>query len=197
MGRFEGECAGKFIIGAKRLFELTNKFAFIDSRDVRWEVPAKARVDGASIPQVFWSVIGGPFDGEYVAASVIHDWYCDKRSRSWQDTHRVFYDAMLVSNVPPTKAKIMFWAVWWKGPRWEERVSYNVNLDNDAHFYRINPSSIFRLEKQVINLASPGDKISGYDEQVLSVITKIIERDNPDREQIEMLAETENPIDLT
>ncbi len=45
-----------------------------------------AIVDGASIPRMFWSIIGGLFDEGYRDASIIHDWYCDKRLRTWQAT---------------------------------------------------------------------------------------------------------------
>jgi Protein of unknown function (DUF1353) len=43
-------------------------------------VPAGAIVGGASIPQVFWSIIGGPFEDKYREASVIHDYYCEQKS---------------------------------------------------------------------------------------------------------------------
>ena len=33
--------------------------------------------DGASIPRVFWSLIGGPFDPDFQVASCIHDKLCE------------------------------------------------------------------------------------------------------------------------
>ena len=42
-----------------------------------WTAPKGAKVDGASIPQLFWTPIGGPFEGKYRYASVIHDTECD------------------------------------------------------------------------------------------------------------------------
>ena len=93
-------------------------FEFVDARGRKWRVPSGTKVDGASIPQVFWSVIGGPFDGLYREASVIHDYYCDRRNRSWQDVHQVFYDAMITSGVGAKKAYLMFKAVYNFGPRW-------------------------------------------------------------------------------
>src|ERR1700754_2958644 len=30
----------------------------------RWDVPAGATVDGASIPRLFWSLVSGPWEGE-------------------------------------------------------------------------------------------------------------------------------------
>ncbi|MBU3078927.1 DUF1353 domain-containing protein [Sphingomonas quercus] len=83
-----------------------------------WPVPLGSALDGASIPRVFWSLIGGPFEGRYLNASIVHDHYCDARSRPWRDTHRMFHDAMRCSGVSAVQAKIMFYAVYRFGPRW-------------------------------------------------------------------------------
>jgi hypothetical protein len=91
-------------------------------------VKAGARIDGATIPRPFWTVTGGPYDGPYRKASVIHDWYCDVRERPWQDVHQMFYDAMIDSGVTPRKAKVMFLAVWACGPRWNQQQIDNVRL---------------------------------------------------------------------
>jgi len=70
---------------------MVEDFGFIDQADVRWDVPMGAIVDGASIPQPLWSIIGGPFEGRYRDASIVRDWYCDMRSRPRQNVHRVFF----------------------------------------------------------------------------------------------------------
>src|SRR6202007_2255330 len=93
-----------------------------------------AVADGASIPRAFWSLIGGPLEGRYRNASIVHDWYCDRRTRTWQATQRVFYEAMRTSGVSMAKAKTMFLAVQWGGPRWEVRVSVNTRLDAGPRF---------------------------------------------------------------
>lgn len=86
---------------------------------VDWPVPESAWLDGASIPQAFWSIIGGPFEGKYREPSIVHDHYCITHTRAWRDTHRMFYEAMLCRGVPGFKARIMFYAVYRFGPRWE------------------------------------------------------------------------------
>ncbi|MGJ7497844.1 DUF1353 domain-containing protein [Variovorax sp. RT4R15] len=75
-------------------------------------------VDGASIPQAFWSIIRGPFEGSYINASVIHDHYCTTKERTAHDTHRNFYNGMRSANVPEWKATLMHWAVATFGPSW-------------------------------------------------------------------------------
>lgn len=105
-----------------RLMTLVEPFQYIDRRSRRWSVPRGIAIDGASIPSVFWSLIGGPFEGRYRNASIVHDYYCDTRMRRWQDVHLVFYEAMLTSGVGETKALVLYKAVEKFGPRWPEPV---------------------------------------------------------------------------
>ena len=103
-----------------RLMTLMESFEYVDAKGRTWRVPGGVRVDGASIPQVFWSLIGGPFEGKYRNASVIHDYFCATRKRRWQDVHKVFHEAMLTSGVDSARAYVMYKAVEEFGPRWEE-----------------------------------------------------------------------------
>lgn len=117
---------------------LLEPLVYVDSGGHRWEVPAGVRFNGASIPRVFWSTIGGPYEGKYRTASIIHDYYCDVRLRSWQSVHRMFYDAMISSGVDLKTAKIMYLAVLYGGPRWDDQAIYNTQL---AAKLRGGPSS--------------------------------------------------------
>ena len=85
---------------------------------VDWPVPTGAWLDGASIPPALWTIVGGPFEGKYRNASIVHDHYCIIKSRGWQDTHRMFHDAMRCSGVSPLRANVMYYAVYRFGPRW-------------------------------------------------------------------------------
>ena len=98
--------------------ELDQDFQFLDPNGLEWSVPSGVQVDGASIPRVFWTFIGGPFSGAYTEASVIHDYYCCARSRTAHDTHRNFYYGMRANGVVAWKAKFMLWAVSTFGPQW-------------------------------------------------------------------------------
>ena len=120
VGRFEGKIITEWLEdGGHRYMKTFQPFAYIDSRGRRWNVPAGSKADGASIPKIFWSIIGGPFEGPYRDASVVHDYYCDKRSRKWEEVHEVFYDAMLTRGIAQTKAWLMYKAVVEFGPRWD------------------------------------------------------------------------------
>jgi hypothetical protein len=101
-----------------RHMRLKRPFGYVEEGGREWPVPMETVVDGASIPRVFWSLMGGPFEGRYRDASVVHDYYCDVQTRAWKETHRVFYDAMLCSGVSTARAKVMYYAVYRFGPRW-------------------------------------------------------------------------------
>jgi hypothetical protein len=118
-GRFEGDLNVR-MLNDGRLCELLADYVYVRQDGSRWMSPKGTRVDGASIPPIFWSLIGGPFEGKYRNASVIHDHYCDTEERSWRDTHRMFYEAMRCNGVAAAQAKIMYYAVYRFGPRWHE-----------------------------------------------------------------------------
>ncbi len=118
-GRFEGDLTVRMLDDG-RLCELLADYVYIRNDGGRWRAPGGVKLDGASIPKIFWSLIGGPFEGRYRNASVIHDRYCDSAERPWRDTHRMFYEAMRCSGVGAAQAKIMYYAVYRFGPRWPE-----------------------------------------------------------------------------
>jgi hypothetical protein len=101
-----------------RSMTLVEPFAYVDPRASRWPAPAGAVVNGASIPRAFWSLIGGPFSGEFRDASVVHDVACETRDRPWRAVHAMFYEACRCGGVGAIKAKTMYYAVFHFGPRW-------------------------------------------------------------------------------
>lgn len=131
-----------------RIMTLLNRFAFVDDAQLVWSVPAMAQVDGASIPQFAWSILGSPFVGRYRKASVVHDWYCDIRTREWKATHRMFYEAMRASKVSGAKARIMYAAVYYAGPRWDIVADYDAQLAEQvaAEAYSLEQSQLAAKE---------------------------------------------------
>jgi hypothetical protein len=121
-GQFVGDVVAKWEADGRDM-TLVEPFAYVDPRDARWDAPAGAVVNGASIPRAFWSLIGGPFEGRFRNASVVHDVACVNRDRPWQEVHRMFHDACRCGGVGAAKAATMYYAVYQFGPRWtvEER----------------------------------------------------------------------------
>ena len=120
-GKFKGQIVAMMLDDGRNM-KLIEPFAYIDSRGRVWEVPAGTETDGASIPGVFW-VRHPPFTGRYRSAAVIHDHYCRVQTRSWEDTHYVFYEAMRTAGVDASTAKVMWAAVYNFGPRWGKDVA--------------------------------------------------------------------------
>jgi hypothetical protein len=115
-----GYFIGKFVAefgGDGRKVTLMEPFGFIDPAGKEWNVPDGYKTDGASVPSLLWALYP-PFTGQYRSAAVIHDYYCESKQRSWQDTHKVFYFAMRAALVDEKTAKIMYGAVYLFGPRW-------------------------------------------------------------------------------
>jgi hypothetical protein len=97
---------------------LLERYEFVDPNGRSWPVPSETEVDGASILQIFWSVIGGPFEGRYRGPSIIHDYYCVTRSRKSSEVHAMFHHAMLCARVGTRRAFLMYEAVRRFGPSW-------------------------------------------------------------------------------
>jgi Protein of unknown function (DUF1353) len=124
---FLGELTGKFNDDG-RTFTLSAPYGFVDATCTIWQVPQNAIVDGASIPRLLWTLVGGPFEGKYRNASVIHDWFCDRRTRTWASVHNMFHDAMIAAGVDQRQASIMYYGVYLGGPRWSIATIFNNRL---------------------------------------------------------------------
>jgi hypothetical protein len=120
-GKYVGVVQAEWLTDGRRMRLLAN-FSYIDPKGQEWEAKLGRVVDGASIPQFAWSIIGGPFEGKYRNASVIHDIACEDRVRPWATVHEAFFWAMKASQVENWLAKTMYAAVYHLGPRWNQQV---------------------------------------------------------------------------
>ena len=102
-----------------RTMTLLSELRYTDPRGTVWVAPAGSVVDGASIPRSLWSIMGGPFEGRYRNASVLHDVAYGQHKRPWQDCDRMFYNAMRCSGVSAVEAKTMFYALCRFGHHWK------------------------------------------------------------------------------
>lgn len=70
--------------------------------------------DGASIPRVFWRIIGANTSVEFLIPSLIHDVLCENHQYIDNDrelSSRVFKALLIASGVSEVKANVMFMAV--------------------------------------------------------------------------------------
>jgi Protein of unknown function (DUF1353) len=144
-GKFVGTVQTEWLDNDDRKMRLIAPFSYVDPNGVTWTAPAGWVIDGASIPVFAWSVIGGPFNGRYRDASVIHDVACDQKVRPWEMVHEAFYWAMMASGVEAWRAKVMYAAVYHFGPRWPRVVTVSVP-----------PNQTTSAEEQALAQAEPG-----------------------------------------
>jgi len=107
-----------------RNMTLLSELRYTDPQGVIWIAPAGSVVDGASIPRSLWSLMGGPFEGKYRNASVLHDVAYDQKNRPHEVCDRMFYNAMRCSGVSAVEAGTMYYALrkfghHWKAPKAE------------------------------------------------------------------------------
>jgi len=117
-GYYEGEIVTKWEDDG-RFMTLIDTVKYVDPAGVEWFAPAGSRTDGASIPQIAWTLVGGPYEGKHRKAAVFHDVACVEKTKPWEQVHRMFYSAMQAAGVPELTAKQMFAAVYAFGPKWE------------------------------------------------------------------------------
>jgi Protein of unknown function (DUF1353) len=117
-----GKFTGKPLVELEddgRKIKMMADFTYLDPKEKAGTVPKDWIVDGASIPWIFWSIVGPPLVGKYRDASFIHDYYCDTHSEPWQEVHKMFYFASLAAGESEIVAKILYAAVYVGGPRWK------------------------------------------------------------------------------
>jgi hypothetical protein len=98
---------------------LLNELRYTDPKGVVWTAPAGSVIDGASIPRALWSFMGGPFEGKYRNASVLHDVAYDQKNKPPALVDRMFYNAMRCSGVSAVEAKTMYYALLRFGRHWK------------------------------------------------------------------------------
>jgi hypothetical protein len=102
-----------------RSMTLLSELRYTDPHGLVWVAPAGSTVDGASVPRSLWSIMGGPFEGKYRNASVLHDVAYEQHNRPWQDCDRMFYNAMRCSGVGVVEAKTMYYSLYRFGHHWK------------------------------------------------------------------------------
>lgn len=116
------------------IYRVSIPITFTAPDKTTWTAPASTLTDWASVPDSLLSAMGRP-DGEKVArAALIHDAYCQEfldpahppaekqqcfRTRTWQATHQMFYDACIACGASPLAAYGWWLGVYVGGPRWD------------------------------------------------------------------------------
>jgi hypothetical protein len=128
-----------------RTMTLLNELRYTDPKGVVWIAPAGSAVDGASIPRALWSFFGGPFEGKFRNASVLHDVAYDQKTRPWQQVDRMFYDAMRCSGVGVVEAKTMYYALYRHGRHWKSQ----KRPEDQSRSTVVNPGEVDAIQQWI------------------------------------------------
>jgi hypothetical protein len=84
--------------------------------------------DAASIPKIFWSIIGSPFTGNYVEPATVHDALYSSEYFNRKQCDDIFLEVMKANNVSKFKRYAMYGAVrLFGGFVWSKHVKDEVN----------------------------------------------------------------------
>lgn len=103
------------------------KYPFINKRDITvmirdkkkdvthtFTIPKGYCYDGASIPRLFWRIVGSNTDNSFLIAALIHDVLCENHHYVKNDRYladKVFERLLYVAKVPAFKRWLMFHSV--------------------------------------------------------------------------------------
>jgi hypothetical protein len=152
-----------------RTMTLLNELRYTDPQGVVWIAPAGSVVDGASIPRSLWSLMGGPFEGKYRNASVLHDVAYEKKTKPWEQCDRMFYNAMRCSGVSAVEAGTMYYA-----------------LRKFGHHWRAPKAEPVKVADEIVARATP------VNQQEINSARDWIRSSNPTPEQIEQRVDSES-----
>ncbi len=94
-----------------RDMKLLEDFTYTDPDGRAWKAPKGAVINGASIPQSLWSIVGSPYTADYRCASIVHDVACNDPSIPRAKADRMFYFACLAGGCSRTQARILYLGV--------------------------------------------------------------------------------------
>ena len=97
---------------------ILNELQYTDKRGRTWTVPKGTVFDGAAIPRMVWSLVGGPLESDYKLPAIFLDYYANTRAASVEDTYNMFCDALTDAGVSAAKTALLCNAVRTLGPRW-------------------------------------------------------------------------------
>jgi Protein of unknown function (DUF1353) len=176
-GEFMGSPPKVELLEDGRSIRLLADFTYVDPRSKVWLARKEAVANGASIPRVFWSITGGPLEGRYRDASIIHDEACRERLEPSADVHLAFYEACRCSGVPEKQAKMLYMAVYHFGPKWEVERVLETKESTDKGGKKVRILVGKRVPKAAPQPREP-------DENDLVKIEAYVEAQNPSLEEI-------------
>ena len=165
-GSFEGKVIVEwlddpYVLNMRMLEELV----FRPSDGKSWVVPVDAVVDGRSMPTLFVSLTGRPFNSAFRKTTLVYDYAAKSKQRSWDEAQAMFYEGALSEGVVPVEAKVIYMLLKATGLRWAERGDrdcYGRCHPRDANLEwspRVNEEEVIALVSWVRSEDPPLDEI--------------------------------------
>ncbi len=163
-----------------RNLKLLADFGYQDPRGRLWTATKGSIVNGASIPEVFWPVVGTPLIGKYRDASIVHDEACVRRSEDSRDVHRMFYEACRCSGVPDPQAKLLYAAVYHFGPAWVKKPVMEVR-QSEGPDGKVVTTTVTQMIVESLPVSPPPPTL------VVDKLKSLIDSKNPSLDEIQSL----------
>jgi hypothetical protein len=96
--------------GSAKLIRLKADWYFTIDGKQYW-IPVGYFYDGASIPRIFWILIGSPFEPDFWAAAMAHDWLYLMHWTSRPTADEVIYQLLRKGGVGTIRAHVIWAAV--------------------------------------------------------------------------------------
>lgn len=157
-----------------RSMTLLSEIRYTDPDGHVWVAPPGSVVDGASIPRSLWSFMGGPFEGRYRNASVLHDVAYDQQERPPKDADRMFYNAMRCSGVSALEAKTMYYSLLRFGRHWD---------------FSIKRAKPVKIGRKMVARAQAKEPVAVAAQQEIQGVRDWIRNAQPSVEEIEQRAD--------
>lgn len=110
-GSFSGNPKTEWLVdenGNDRDMSLIEEFCYVDPNGKKWTAPKGSIINGASIPQPLWSIVGSPYTGDYRRASIVHDVACNDPTVQRKDADIMFYHACLAGGCSFLEAELLY-----------------------------------------------------------------------------------------
>lgn len=158
-----------------RSMTLLHDFQYTDPNGVAWVAPAGSVVDGASIPRPLWTLMGGPFEGKYRNASVLHDVAYTMQNRPPKECDRMFYHAMRCSGVGAIEAKTLYYSLLRFGWHWD---------------FSVKRAKPVKIGRKMVARALPKPPVTVAAQQEIEGVRDWIRQSAPSEKEIEARAES-------
>lgn len=173
-----------------RHMRLLKSFWYKDWKGRQWDALAGTVVDGASIPQALWTLVGSPYTGDYRRASIVHDVACvGANTQQRRAADKMFFQACRDGGCNTVQAMILYvgvrigaWASFSAAPMWvapdlklagipsegprlmkareEERMERDFSTIADAVIRQGETDDVDELERRVDSVATSVTKLS-------------------------------------